>query len=188
MDCSLPWSSVRGISQARILEWVAICFPRGSSQPRDRTHISYTGRKILSHWAVGPWNKYFIFAVRVLSEEGITFSWGQVQAAWLTSVLSGILPTKSSLPSRLFLTQVYNLPAGLTIRLSQLSFWQVRQTGILDFPCPSHLPGLFPVKQWLSFIYCSLRRNKRSLIMETICYSRSRWFGGEINLETGLKN
>ena len=106
MDCSLPWSSVRGISQARILEWVAICFPRGSSQPRDRTHISYTGRQILSHWAVGPWNKYFIFAVRVLSEEGITFSWGQVQAAWLTSVLSGILPTKSSLPSRLFLTQV----------------------------------------------------------------------------------
>ena len=35
MDCSLPGSSVHGISQARILEWVAIPFSRGSSQPRD---------------------------------------------------------------------------------------------------------------------------------------------------------
>ena len=33
MDCSLPGSSVHGISQARILEWVAISFSRGSSSP-----------------------------------------------------------------------------------------------------------------------------------------------------------
>ena len=37
MDCSLPGSSVHGILQARILEWGAISFSRGSSQPRDRT-------------------------------------------------------------------------------------------------------------------------------------------------------
>ena len=36
MDCSLPGSSVHGIFQARVLEWVAISFSRGSSQPRDR--------------------------------------------------------------------------------------------------------------------------------------------------------
>ena len=35
MDCSPPGSYVRGILQARILEWVAISFSRGSSQPRD---------------------------------------------------------------------------------------------------------------------------------------------------------
>ena len=35
MDCSLPGSSVPGIFQARILEWVALPFSRGSSQPRD---------------------------------------------------------------------------------------------------------------------------------------------------------
>ena len=35
MDCILPVSSVHGIVQARILEWVAIPFPGGSSQPRD---------------------------------------------------------------------------------------------------------------------------------------------------------
>ena len=39
-DCSLPDSSVYGILQARILEWVAIPFSRGSSQPRDRTQVS----------------------------------------------------------------------------------------------------------------------------------------------------
>ena len=38
MDCSLPDSSVHGISQAWILEWVAISFSRGSSQRRDQTH------------------------------------------------------------------------------------------------------------------------------------------------------
>ena len=40
MDCNPPGSSVHGICQARILEWVAISFSRGSSQPKDRTHIS----------------------------------------------------------------------------------------------------------------------------------------------------
>ena len=37
MDCSPPSSSVCGISQARILEWVAISSSRGSSRPRDQT-------------------------------------------------------------------------------------------------------------------------------------------------------
>ena len=41
IDCSLPGSSVHEISQARILEWVAISFSRGFSYPRDQTHVSY---------------------------------------------------------------------------------------------------------------------------------------------------
>ena len=40
MDCSPPGSSVHGILQARILEWVAFPFSRGSSQPRDETQVS----------------------------------------------------------------------------------------------------------------------------------------------------
>ena len=40
MDCSPPGSSVHGVSQARILEWVAIPFSTGSSWTRDRTHVS----------------------------------------------------------------------------------------------------------------------------------------------------
>ena len=43
MDCSPPGSSVLGISQASILEWVAISFSRGSSQPRHWIHISWHG-------------------------------------------------------------------------------------------------------------------------------------------------
>ena len=39
-DCSLPGSSVHGILQARMLEWVAIPSSRGSSQPRDQTQVS----------------------------------------------------------------------------------------------------------------------------------------------------
>ena len=41
IDCSLPGSSVYGILQTRILEWVAIPFSRGSSPPRDWTQVSY---------------------------------------------------------------------------------------------------------------------------------------------------
>ena len=51
MNCSSPDSSAHGISQARILEWVAICFSRGSSWPRDPSHVSWIGRQILYHWA-----------------------------------------------------------------------------------------------------------------------------------------
>ena len=52
MDCSPPGSSIHGIFQARILERVAVPSSRGSSQPRDRTHISYVsciGRRVLYH-------------------------------------------------------------------------------------------------------------------------------------------
>ena len=48
VDCSPPGSSVHGILQARILEWVAISFSRGSSQPRDQTHVSRIAGRCLS--------------------------------------------------------------------------------------------------------------------------------------------
>ena len=52
MDHSPPGSSVHGILQAGILEWVAMLSPRGSPWPKDQTHvfyISYIGRWILYH-------------------------------------------------------------------------------------------------------------------------------------------
>ena len=52
IDYSLRGSSVPGILQARILEWVAISFSWGSSWPRDWTWFSCTGRQTLYHWAV----------------------------------------------------------------------------------------------------------------------------------------
>ena len=47
----LPGSSVHEISQARRLEWIAISSSRGSSRPRDRTHVSCISRQILYPWA-----------------------------------------------------------------------------------------------------------------------------------------
>ena len=52
MDHSPPGSSVHGISQARVLEWVAISFSRGSSWPRDQTHISCIAGGFFICWAI----------------------------------------------------------------------------------------------------------------------------------------
>ena len=83
IDRSLPGSSIHGIFQAWILEWVAISFSRGSSWPRDQTHISYAsfiGRWVLYNYrhlgnilysitqfhfsyyfSFWPWNYYLTF-------------------------------------------------------------------------------------------------------------------------------
>ena len=52
VDCGSPGSSVHGLPQARILEWVAVFSSSGSSRPRDRTcisYVSYIGRQVLYH-------------------------------------------------------------------------------------------------------------------------------------------
>ena len=51
MDCSLPGSSTHGIFQARILEWVAISFSRGTSWPRDRSQVSCIVGRHFIVWA-----------------------------------------------------------------------------------------------------------------------------------------
>ena len=51
LDCSPPGSSVHGILQARILEWVAISFYRGSSRPRDSVWVSCIARRFFTAWA-----------------------------------------------------------------------------------------------------------------------------------------
>ena len=68
MDCSLLGSSIHGISQARILEWLAISYSRGSSQTRGWAWVSCIGRQILYHWvtrearsSVYP-NTYYVFS------------------------------------------------------------------------------------------------------------------------------
>ena len=51
MNCSLPGSSGHGIFQARVLEWVAISFFRGSSWPRNQTQVSCIAGRRFSIWA-----------------------------------------------------------------------------------------------------------------------------------------
>ena len=71
--------SVHGISQARILEWVAISFSKGSSWPRDQNCISCFGRQILYHWV--KWKapnikykelKYLMYLRSTLFEESVS--------------------------------------------------------------------------------------------------------------------
>ena len=62
VDCSLPGSSVHGIFQARVLEWVAISFSRRSSQPRDRTQVSCVVGRFFTVSAIGKtWAFLFCF-------------------------------------------------------------------------------------------------------------------------------
>ena len=59
MDSSPPGSSVHGILQARILEWVVISFSRGSSRPRDRTQVSRIRGRRFNLWATREASKPF---------------------------------------------------------------------------------------------------------------------------------
>ena len=52
MNCSPPGSSVHGIFLARILEWIAISFSRGSSWPRDQTQVSHIAGRFFTVWVI----------------------------------------------------------------------------------------------------------------------------------------
>ena len=59
MDCSPSGPSVREVSQARILEWVAISSSKGSSPPRDQIQISYVRSPFLQKsFPTAPWYSY----------------------------------------------------------------------------------------------------------------------------------
>jgi len=60
-------SFVHGISQMRILKWIAIFYSRESSPPRDLTHVSYISRRILYHCAT--WESLFFFYISYKDEE-----------------------------------------------------------------------------------------------------------------------
>ena len=100
MDCSLPGSSVHRIFQARMVEWVAISYSRGSSRPRDQACISCTGRQILYHCAT--WE--VLSAVGTCTYDGTVTDWwlGYVtRHSWLwereiiLKGLSQIIPQKA---------------------------------------------------------------------------------------------
>ena len=74
MDYSLPISSVLGIFQARILEWVAISCSRGSSPPRDQTHVSCIGRQILFFF-FGRQILYHCAGIHIGNVSGFHFWW-----------------------------------------------------------------------------------------------------------------
>ena len=78
MDCSPPGyrPSVYGISQARILEWVPISFPTGSSRPRDGTWVSYIAGGFFINSAIRKTQECGNTRIQFVLE-GLTVSWRQ---------------------------------------------------------------------------------------------------------------
>ena len=60
VDCSLPGSSVHGVSQVRILEWIAMRYSRASSWPRDQTQVSYLSPALAGRFftIIATWEAY----------------------------------------------------------------------------------------------------------------------------------
>ena len=80
MDYSPPDSSVHGILQARILEWVAISFSRESSRPRDGTHVScITGGCFTADHQRSPNQHVFFFFFLIWIPKGSIFSNKEMQ-------------------------------------------------------------------------------------------------------------
>ena len=94
MDCSLWGSFVHGISQARILECVAISFCRGFSWPRDPTGVSYIVGGFFTSWI--RWEKYKVGELssylQEYGETGIIMNrWIQMGEEGLKTILKKIL-------------------------------------------------------------------------------------------------
>ena len=129
MDHSLPGYSVLGILQARILEWVAISYSRGSSRPRNQTHIfciSCTGRWILFHCTT--WEASYILFPLFLR-----YNW---------HIKSTITSLKWSKVKSLSRVQLFVTPwtvaywAPLSMGFSRQEYWSG-----LPFPSPGKLPN-----------------------------------------------
>ena len=100
MDCSLPASSVHGISQARILKLVAISFSRGSSQPRDWTHVSCIDRWVLYHWTTWETKGEYCYIRKILGESVVDYEIYLFTILWKMQVKTGI-SSQSLLTARL---------------------------------------------------------------------------------------
>ena len=132
MDCSLPGSSVHGILQARILEWVAISFSRGSSQPRDWTQVSCIAGRFLTIWAAG--RLYLIHMLPVFdsfTSDSPVFDlpldhhpapWSYILNSLVAflplSILNTIFLRVSSLLGNLSYSSVFNISKRLLFQLS----------------------------------------------------------------------
>ena len=98
MDCSPPSSSLHGIFQARILEWVAISYSRGSSRPRARTQISCIsciGGQILYRYAT--WEAWFGLLFIYLAAPGLSYG---MQVVSLVAVCELLWACGISFPDR----------------------------------------------------------------------------------------
>ena len=93
VDCSLPGSSVHGILQARILEWVVISFSRGSSQTRDQTQVSSISVRLFTDWVT--WEALLLLhSVQFSSVQSLSHVW-LLATPWITARQASLSITNS---------------------------------------------------------------------------------------------
>ena len=92
MDCSLPGSSVHGILQARILEWVAIPFSRGSFQPKDPTRVSCIAGRFFTVWVT----REALFFILLFAKSGNSNFWNKEGNSMVNTCTKMILTETTS--------------------------------------------------------------------------------------------
>ena len=129
MDCSLPGSSVLGNLQARILEWVAMLSSKGSSRPRDQSHMSY-----VSVLAGG-------FFTKSHGEKSLSLVEILPPILWFSSVLLlNYISITCFLGKRITVAfSEFKSSSGLNLILPSLCEWRC----ILTFTCVFSLPFTF---------------------------------------------
>ena len=111
MDCSLPGSSLHEILQARVLEWVAISFSRGSSQPRDRTWVPHIPGRCFNIWAT---REALFLLERFINSSSQKTKW-KGRNKWDMNLFFQFLPIKELIWT---LTN-----SGLAFRITEFSYW-----------------------------------------------------------------
>ena len=146
MDCSLPVSSVHGIPQARIMQWVAISFSRGTSQPRDQTQVSYIASRCFNLWATREALRFPHICLYIL-----TLSWVRAvqfsSVQLLTHTWLFAIPWTAARQASLSITV-----SGVYQNTCPSSQWchQAISSSVVPFSsCPQFLPesGSFPISQ-----------------------------------------
>ena len=112
MDCSLPGSSLHGILQARVLEWVTISFSRGSSRPRDRTRVSHIPGRRFNLWATRKAPEaevVFTYPEAAFKFDSLNFKIALIGSAWPIIELMSALRTLLSWNPVIFWFIIHNL-------------------------------------------------------------------------------
>ena len=166
MDCSLPGSSVLGILQARILEWVAIPFSRGSFQPRDWTQVFCISGRSFTIWATRKYILHIPAAAAAKSFQSCLTLCDPIEGSPPDSLIPGILQARTlkwvaiSFSNAwrwkvkvkpLSRVQLLATPwtaahqAPLSMGFSRQEYWSG-----MPLPSPLHFPAL-PKRLWENF-------------------------------------
>ena len=112
MNCYLPGSSVYGIFQARILEWVAISFSRDSSQPRDWTHVSCIAGWLITAESLGKstrgvntvFLKSFLMPCAQHPAQGLAHWKHPINILWLSNWVNALLKQSAKVGTKVLIS------------------------------------------------------------------------------------